>query len=310
MLLQFAVSNDEIFHTNATFSLQWFVGRTRSNFQPSCTVADRIREPVIRNDYVALSRSFQQGGVPLTNPDGSAIRVVHIASDAPAGGNGTFEHPYNELDQANGAGSQAGDILFAHSTSTFDTNLILQNNQRFLGEGNNKVFTVTTKQEGTIDIPESSPGRCALARPMIVQAVGDAVTLADNNEVANFDINGNNVTTRAIAAPASGAGNPNLHDLAISNTTSGGIEFTPDTITDPNDATRQIVQGNVTIDTVSLTNVGGNGIDINSATTTDVTLPTVTLQERSPFRTSHRPAAPARASISRIPTLAPDIRRR
>ena len=279
LLLQFAISQDDVFHTNATFSLQWFIGRTRTNFQPCGGVADRMREPLMRNDYVALSKSFKTGGDALTNPDGSALRVVHIDSNAAAGGNGTFEKPYNELNQANGGGSQTGDILFAHSTSTFDTHSILQNNQRFLGEGDGLQHTVTTLQEGTIDIPESSPGARSLARPIIATALGDAVTLAGANEVSNFDIDGQGTLARAIAAPATGAGNPNLNHLAISDTTGNGIELTPDTITDPANATRQIVRGNVTINTVTLTNVGGNGIDIDSATTTDVTLPTVTLQE-------------------------------
>ena len=114
---------------------------------------------------------------------------------------------------------------------------------------------------------------------MIVTAMGDAITLADNNEVANFDIDGQGTLARAIAAPAGGAGNPNLNNLSISNTTGDGIAFTPITITDPNDATRQIVRGNVTIDEVEFDNIGGNGIDIDSATATDITLPTVTLQE-------------------------------
>ncbi len=279
LLLQFALTNDDVFHTNATFSLQWFVGRTRTNFQPACNVADRIREPFMRNDYVALSKSTKQGGIPLTQPDGSAIRVVHVDSNAAAGGDGTFEHPYNELDQADGTGSQTGDIVFAHSESTFNTAIVLQDDQRFLGEGNNVTFTVDTLQEGTIDIPESSPGARSEARPMIVQAMGDAITLADNNEVANFDIDGGGVTTRAVAAPVGGAGNPNIHDLSIQNTTGDAIAFTPDTITDPNDATMQIVQGNVTIDTVTFDNIGGDDMVIDSATTTDVTDPNVTLQE-------------------------------
>lgn len=279
LLLQFAISQDDVFHTNATFSLQWFIGRTRTNFQPCGGVPDRMREPFMRNDYVALSKSFRTGGDALTNPDGSALRIVHIDSNAAAGGNGTFENPYNELDEANGGGSQTGDILFAHSTSTFDTNSILQNNQRLLGEGDGLEHTVTTLQEGTIVIPESSPGARSLARPIIATALGDAITLAGANEVSNFDIDGQGTLARAIAAPVGGAGNPNLNHLAISDTTGNGIELTPDTITDPNDATRQIVRGNVTINTVTLTDIGGNGIDIDSATTTDVTLPTVTLQE-------------------------------
>ncbi len=112
LLLQFALSGDEIFHTEATFSLTWFVGRTRTNFQPAGNVADRIREPFMRNDYVALSKSTQAGGIALTNPDGTDLRFIHVASSAAAGGNGSFEHPYNELNQANGAGSQNGDVVF------------------------------------------------------------------------------------------------------------------------------------------------------------------------------------------------------
>ena len=114
---------------------------------------------------------------------------------------------------------------------------------------------------------------------MIEGVPGDAVTLADNNEVANFDIDGMATTTRAIAAPAGGAGVPFLHDLAISNTVGDGIAFTPKTITNPDNPVQMAVRGNVTIDTVTFDNVGGDDIDINSFTTTDLTDPNVTLQE-------------------------------
>ena len=97
----------------------------------------------------------------------------------------------------------------------------------------------------------------------------------------------NNVGSRAIASPATGAGNPNLHDLAIMNTGGNAISFKPDSFVDTNDTngngntTETIVPGNVTINKVTLTNVGGNGIDINSDAPTgvDVTMPNVTLQE-------------------------------
>ncbi|MCC7475806.1 MAG: hypothetical protein IT425_10445 [Pirellulales bacterium] len=285
LLLQIAVSNDDIFDTYATFSLQWFVGRTRTNFQPACGVPDRMREPFMRNDYVALGRSTRHGGIPLTQTDGSELRIVHFDSTAAAGGDGTFENPYNELNLANGAGSQEGDILFAHSGTTFGTGITLQDNQRMLGEGNDLVFTVDTLQEGKIDIPESAPGARSLARPNITGVAGDAITLADNNEVANFTIDGTGITDRAITSPAGGAGNPNLHHLAISNTTGSGIAFDPATITDSDDldsdgnTTEQFVRGNVTIDEVTFDNIGGDDIDINSFTATDITAPGVTLQE-------------------------------
>lgn len=281
LLLQFAVSHDDVFETNATFSIVWFVGRTRTDFQPACGTPDRFREPVMRNDYVVLSHKNRFGGNPLTNPDGSALRIVHIDSNAAAGGDGTAERPFDLLTDVNGAGSQTGDILFAHSTSVFtgESSVILKDNQRLLGEGNNFVHTIATLQEGTIDIPESSPGARALARPQINGFTGDAVTLAVGNEVSNFDIDGQGTTARAIAAPAGGAGNPNLNHLSIKNTTGDGIAFTPATVTDPNDATKSIVRGNVAIDTVTFDNVGGDDIDINSATASDLTDPNVTLQE-------------------------------
>jgi hypothetical protein len=224
LLLQFAVSDDDVFKTHATFSAVWFVGRTRTNYQPACGTPDRFREPVMRNDYVVLSHNKRTGGNPLTNTDGSALRVVHVASNAPAGGNGTVEHPFNELTDANGTGSQAGDIILAHSTSVFngESSVILKDNQRLLGEGNNLVETVATTQKGTITIPESSPGARALARPQVNGSVGDAVTLANANEVANFDfkdINGKAISGTGLS------GNANLHDFTVTNGTDFAVAF-------------------------------------------------------------------------------------
>ncbi|HEY3393430.1 MAG TPA: hypothetical protein VGK58_12035, partial [Lacipirellulaceae bacterium] len=70
LLLQIAVSNDDIFETNAAFSLIWFVGRTRTHFRPACGVPDRFREPVMRNDYVVLAQSTAVGGAALTDAGG------------------------------------------------------------------------------------------------------------------------------------------------------------------------------------------------------------------------------------------------
>lgn len=288
LLVQFAVSNDDVFKTNAAFSVVWFVGRTRTNFQPTCTPADNFRAPVIRNDYVVLSHTKRRGGAALTNPDGSALRVVHVDSDASPSGDGTFEHPFDMLSDINGAGSNIGDIILAHSTSVFtnDSSAVLKDNQRLLGEGNNLTYTVATKQKGTITLPESSKGARALAQPKInIPANTDAIILADSNEVANFNIDGhNNLGTRAIVAPPAGAGNPNLHDLSIKNTTGDAIHLTPFSFIDVNDldndgnTTERIVHGNVTINKVTLDNVGGNGIDI-TGTSVDVTQPNVQLQE-------------------------------
>lgn len=224
LLLQFAVSDDDVFKTHASFSVVWFVGRTRTNYQPACGTPDRFREPVMRNDYVVLSHNKRTGGNPLTNTDGSALRVVHVDSDAPAGGDGTAEHPFDQLTDVNATGSQAGDIILAHSTSVFngESSVLLKDNQRLLGEGNGLVETVATTQKGTITIPESSPGARALARPQVNGSVADAVVLANANEVTNFDfkdINGKAISGTGLT------GNANLHDFTVTNGTGFAISL-------------------------------------------------------------------------------------
>lgn len=285
LLLQFAVTDDDIFNTNATFSLIWFVGRTRTDFRPTGGVPDRLREPVMRNDYVALTQSTTRGGIALTGANGDPLRVVHVNSSAGAGGTGTFENPLNNLEDVF-ANSQVGDIILAHAESSFTgQEVVLRNRQRFLGEGDGLTHTVVTTEEGTIDLPETFEGAGNLDRPMILAATGDAITLRDSNEVANFDIDGQNVTARAIAPSANGAGNPNLHDLSISNTTGDAIAIESllltdtDDIDNDNNTTEQFVRNNVTISDVTFDNIGGDDIDIDASTTADVTDPTVTLQE-------------------------------
>lgn len=302
LLLQFAVSQDDIFQTNAAFSLTWFVGRTRTNFQPACGLPDRMREPVMRNDYVALSKTIIHGGTPLTDAvSGEPFNVVHVNSAAAPGGNGTFEHPLNDVANVE-ANSQPGKLvnlvngvntptpgsivlLWANSNFNGQGTLVLKDNQRLLGEGNNMKFFVDSTQHGPNTlIPETSPGARAGNVPIIMNALGDAVSLADTNEVANFTINGGArgiVPSSNIAEP--GAGNPNIHDLTVENTTGDGIVLTPlIRDNDGNPGTPQKTMAfNVTLNNLTFDNVGGNDISIDATPPGGVVLPdpNVTLQE-------------------------------
>lgn len=279
LLVQFAVSDDEIFHTNASFSLVWFVGRTRSDYQPACGLPDRMREPVMRNDYVVLAKDQEFGGIQLTDTSGDAFRFVHVDSDASGGGDGTFENPLNNVGNVNG-NSLDGDIVLLYSDSVFSTQgpLVLRDNQRLLGEGDNMTFQIMTQQEGTIDIPETSPGSQAGAKPIIANATSDAIVLADTNEVANLAIDGGQ---RGIVAGPDGAGNPNLHDLMIMNTSGDGIVLTPFVRDDDDDPVTlpRTVAFNVTIDDVMFDNIGGDEMVIDAESGEDVTDANVTLQE-------------------------------
>ena len=173
LLLQIAVTDDDIFKTNAAFSVTWFVGRTRTSFQPACGLPDRMREPVMRNDYVALKRTQEVGGEALTNTDGEAFRFVHVNSESPNGGDGTYENPLNNVGNVEGA-SQEDDIILLYSDSNFNNQatLALQDNQRLLGEGNGEFFTINTLQSGVVVIPETSPGARDGARANIIGSTG------------------------------------------------------------------------------------------------------------------------------------------
>ena len=103
--------------------------------------------------------------------------------------------------------------------------------------------------------------------------------LADTNEVANFNIDGTGSAAgvAGIFSPGTGAGNPNIHDIDMSNVTGTGIQFTPLSRDNTNTALKTVA-GNVTIDSVNFrTWLASRSTSIR--TSTDVTDPNVTLQE-------------------------------
>ncbi len=287
VLLQIAVSNDEIFNTNAAFSLTWFVGRTRTDYAATGSVFDRFREPVMRNDYVVINTRQVAGGDSLDDTDGNPLTFVHVDSAADAGGDGTFEDPLNSLDLIDDS-SSSGDIVFAHALSTFNNeSAVLHDDQRFLGEGNGQVFTVNTEQRGIIDIPESSPGARDEARPTIAGSTGAAITLADNDEVANFLIE--NGFDGIDGASTAGVTNPNLHDLTIQNMSGTGIHLRAGARVDTEDADGDgntndlripfaVEATNITFDEVSVHGLHINAQAFHDGSPVDPTAPNVDME--------------------------------
>lgn len=273
VMLQMAVTHDEIFDTNAVFSVAWFIGRTRANYAPTGTLSDRLREPVLRNDYVAVAQSEGVGGIALTNANAEEIRIIHVNSAAGTGGAGTIENPYLSLAAAQ-AGSQAGDIILAHGGSSFiDDSIVLQNNQRLLGEGDNIVHTVFTSQLGTLALPETSLGASALDAPTITQTgAATSISLRRANEVNNFAITGGTIGIDGTTMTS----NPNLRNLEISDTTGDAITlqaFARDDASDSdNDGNTTEIEFNVTIDEIVLNNIGGADIRVNADAGVDKTL--------------------------------------
>ncbi len=283
LFVQFALTNDDLFDTNAVFSVGWFIGRTRTNHYSTGTLADRLREPVLRNDYVAIYRSMEVGGTSLTNATGDDLRIVHVDSNATGSSNaGTFENPYTTLDILDDAGrSQVGDVILVHGGSTYtDDSALLQDNQRLLGEGNNIVHQVATSEFGLLALPETAAGAGSGAVPTISQTgAGTSITLADANQVNNFTITGGTIGVDGTTA----AGNPTVLNLDISNTTGDGITLAsfdrPDPTDTDNDGATTEVAFNATVNNVNLNNIGGTGISLNAVTAADLTSPLVDLNE-------------------------------
>ncbi len=266
LALSLQVTDDDTYDTNVMFGVTWFMGRTNKCNGPCGTIRDRFREPVQRNDFIAMTsrRETSASGNALTDAvSNDAIRVVHIDSNAGAGGDGSFENPFDQIsdiDASNAANSLVGDILLVHSTSAFvgaNGQATLQANQRLLGEGidadgNQIPHIVATNELGNINMPETAIGSLALARPTIDGTGFDVLTMADGSSVNNFTINGANtaITASGISAPT-GSMLANLRIDGGTNALVNGVRFENTT-------------GSVVIEnTVEILGATGIGVEIN-----------------------------------------------
>lgn len=272
LAVQFAVNDDDEFGTNSVFSITWFIGRTRDPSYCSPALHQRMRDPVIRNDYVAVRQDTVTDGVAIEGDiDGDGvdelIRVVHVDSSAAAGGDGSFENPLDELVDINGA-STSPSIVLVHGGSTFNNDTaVLLDGQRMLGEGNGIEHIVSTTDFGDIVLPETAIGASTGIAPVINNAAGDVISLATNTlEVSNLTIDGGD---RAVVSPSGSLG-VNLNNLAISNTNGNGIELTPGSETIDGDLS---VRFQPMITDITFDNIGGDDINIDATSPEAASVP-------------------------------------
>lgn len=288
LFLSVGVANDDEFDTNALVNLTWFIGRTRAENCPTGVLEDRLREPVLRNNYVASQERFvTRVGDVARAVDGSALRIVHVDSTAGPTGDGTFENPFNSLDDIE-AGTLANDTILFHGGSDFNNQqAVLLDGQIALGEGGNFVTTVNTFELGVTNLPETAPGAQAGARPTIDGGTGAGIVLADGNTIENLDFDGG---VNAIVNDPNGSNGATLRNLSIANTTGDGISLAAvigvDTDGIDNDGqTDDAINllGNIAISDVQFDGVGGNDIDIDAdvgtLNTDDIFAETITISD-------------------------------
>ena len=236
--LQLTVNHDGRFGTTTILGGTYTFGRKRrfrsnacapefTGCQPCrpCETGRSLRElmtrPVRRSDRIVVNRSSYVGAsTPATDASTKQpFRIVHVNSAAVTTGNGTIETPFQSLADAQTA-SNPGDIIYVHADSVLNGAagvIALQNNQRLLGEG--LAYQVNTCELGNILLPRATNGT---TKPQLANVPTSAITLANDNEVANFNIT--NAATSGIVGTGIG-GSFNIHDVMISQSGSHGIDI-------------------------------------------------------------------------------------
>lgn len=211
--LQVAVTKDNIFGTNVTGAVSLSFPFTReSQWFRRPKVQSRLYAPTERSYRVAVYRRTELDFVLATNPaDNQPFRVAHVNNASALAGSGTFESPLNILPTS--VASDIDVIFINRGTGTsvgMTGGITLQNNQRLLGQG--VVYSITAVEQ-TFNLPGFSAGPL----PIITNLTGNAVTLANSNEVAGLNI----VGAAGAGIFGSGITSFNIHDLTISNSLGG-----------------------------------------------------------------------------------------
>lgn len=191
-LVNVGYSNDTFFDSNLTMALTWYFGTGEdARWFQRIPQTNRLYQQMERNyrnmvlthevsDFVRALRAGGTGG--SGGAVGTPINVVHVNNTAAAGGDGSWERPLNSLPGTTGSNV---DIILVDrgngTTQNMTGGIVLNDWQRLLGEGVQHTFTST---QGTFLLPGYSPG----AFPSITNLTGDAVVLANHNEVSGFNI--------------------------------------------------------------------------------------------------------------------------
>lgn len=212
----------------------------------------------------------------LNAATGQAQRVFYVDNTAVAGGDGSYEHPFNTIAQANAAITKTGDMVYVYhgdgTAAQYDTGITLaQREQALIGEGTAFVFDGTRFRAG------NSTGAF---NGYTLIAAGAAPTLSDDGTTgAAVVVTADDVTLSGFKADNStgdGINIGNASNTQISNvSTSGNAGYGLYVYADDN-KTRSF-----TLDGFTSNNNGIHGIDIeafNDSVWDGVTLSNLSLE--------------------------------
>jgi hypothetical protein len=246
-VLMLAVTNDAVFDTNVVVGAGFYLPGTRPRSTPISRASGRMAESVVRNDNIVIDRSATTEPVRARWTDGTLIDVVHVDSNATLPGTGAFGAPLQTLTQAQAAGRQ-GSIIYAYANGQFTgEGITLQQQQALLGEG---IDHQINSLYGGFLLPTVTPPEDITGVPQIVNAPGNAVTMADNTRVSGFRI----VNPGGSGVIGDGLTNVVADRLNISSAGADSIRLTN-------------VDGEVTVTENFITNGAGAGIVVSTSAT-------------------------------------------
>lgn len=183
MMVNAEVTQDDRFDTTFALNIGWVYGV--NNAGVAYGGLGRDLEQTIRNDHIVR---FQQDTVLAINPDtGAAYNVIHVDNTADPGvETGAAETPFQALASAEAA-SVPNDIIFVNSgdgtTAFYDQGIVLQDGQYLLGSGVTHSIPIQNGLNLICTVGTARPTITANGR-------GNAITLANNNVVNGFIIDG------------------------------------------------------------------------------------------------------------------------
>jgi hypothetical protein len=266
--VQGIVTDDRTFGTlvNLQVDIRLGGGRPIRAF-PSLSTHERMYLPVQRNWRIATNTYRAPIKVVARDiTDHHKLDVAWVDNSTTVAGNGSVEHPFQTLAQAEAA-ANVDYILVKHGNGAYDGGITLKDNQRLLGEGQEHLFDAyaafgKVAMQGTFNLPGFTND--PTLTPTLTNAAGDIVTLANNNEVSSFilpDAGGH-------AIYGTGITDFNLNHLTVTNAALGGIVL--------NNASGTGVIAHSTIDgtqgdAIQIANVNAAALNLNIADLGSVT---------------------------------------
>lgn len=222
--VQGVVTDDRTFGTlvNLIVDVRLGGGRPIRAF-PNLTSRERMYLPVQRNWRISTNTYKAPIKVVARDPiDHHKLEVAWVDNAAAPGGDGTYENPFQTLAGAQGVPGADFILVRKGTGAVYDGGIVLKDNQRFLGEGRAHLFDAyasygKAKLQGTYTLPGFTDDPSMY--PTITNSLGNAVTLANNNEVSAFNID----SPTGAAIFGNGVTDFNLNHLNIDNPALGGV---------------------------------------------------------------------------------------